>query len=137
MSKGNTTRKTKVRDRAAGSVSYKPRYSAAEIRQMISDEQESRKNISGSSLKLYKHKIKESEKREKELIRMLNEAGEAITEASRESSVTESSVAQTTVISESRQVSESGNPGWQASTLADLEEYGSEQESQEPSMVSE
>ena len=68
---------------------------------------------------------------------MLNEAGEAITEASRESSVTESSVAQTTVISESRQVSESGNPGWQASTLADLEEYGSEQESQEPSMVSE
>lgn len=68
---------------------------------------------------------------------MLNEAGEAITEASRESSVTESSVAQTTVISESRDVSESGNPGWQASTLADLEEYGSEQESQEPSMVSE
>ena len=104
---------------------------------MITDEQDSRKNVSGSSLKLYKHKIKESEKREQELIRLLAEAGEVITEASRESSVTESSIAPTTEMSETKDVSDSGYPGWQASTLGEVEEYGSEEESQEPSVVSE
>ena len=93
---------------------------------MIADEQESRKNISGSSLKLYKHKIKESEKREQELIKLLNELGDAITEASRESSATESSIAPTTEVSESKEVSDSGYPGWAASTLGEVEEYASE-----------
>ena len=116
-----------MRDRTAGSVSFKPKYNAAEVRQMIADEQESRNNASGSSLKLYKHKVKESEKREKELHRLLAELGDAITEASRESSVTESSIPPTEV-SESL-VSESGYPGWAASTLGEVEEYGSEEES--------
>ena len=59
--------------RTVGSISLKKVIPKEQLYKLLQEEQDSRENIAASSVKLYKFKISESQKREEKYKRMLKE----------------------------------------------------------------
>ena len=69
----NRSRKGTNASRTAGSISLKKVIPKEKLYKLLEEEQASRENIAASSVKLYKFKVLESQKREEKYKKMLTE----------------------------------------------------------------